>query len=165
MYDDPEAYFTDQTRKVTKLYKEHSLNQLKKEFRYLSACIITKVYTQNNGLFVPSVRDLRRFKGKDGKRKTRRPDHECPQPGTQKSLLKCPLKPQNYFCVAAEIDLNFLKEVMYSKREDEVNNYIKKMKERRDERVKEAREAGALIECQCCYSDECLEEDMLPCQV
>ena len=88
MYDDPEAYFTDQTRKVSKLYKEHSLNQLKKEFRYLSACIITKVYTQNNGLFVPSVRDLRRFKGKDGKRKTRRPDHECPQPGIKKSLHK-----------------------------------------------------------------------------
>ena len=54
---------------------------------------------------------------------------------------------------------------MYSKREDEVNDYIKREKERREERVKEAREAGALIECQCCYSDECLEEDMLPCQV
>ena len=81
-------------------------------------------------------------------------------------MLNAPvLKPQNYFSATAEIDLNFLKEVMYSKREDEVNDYIKKMKERRDERVKEAREAGALIECQCCYSDECLEDDMLPCQV
>ena len=46
MYDDPDAYFTDPNRKVSKLYKEHSLNQLKKEFRFLSACVITKVYQQ-----------------------------------------------------------------------------------------------------------------------
>ena len=30
MYDDPEAYFMDKTRKVSELYKKHSMNQLKK---------------------------------------------------------------------------------------------------------------------------------------
>merc|ERR1719381_179205 len=52
---------------------------------------------------------------------------------------------------------------MYSKREDEVKAYMKQVEERRQIKISEAREAGSLIECQCCYSDECLEEDMLPC--
>jgi hypothetical protein len=87
MYNDPEAYFSDKTRQVSELYKKHSLNQLKKEFRHVSVNVINKIFNQNSGLFVPCVRALKKYSGV--KRKTRRPDHECPMP--------------------PEIDINFLK--------------------------------------------------------
>ena len=64
--------------------------------------VINKIFNAHNGLFVPCVRALKKYSGT--KRKTRRPDHECPMP--------------------AEIDINFLKELQYSRKEDEVKNFI-----------------------------------------
>ena len=77
------------------------------------------------------------------KRKTKRPDHECPMP--------------------QEIDINFLKELQYSRKEDEVKQYIQDKDNEYRLKVEAAKENGTLLECTCCYSDECLEEDMLPC--
>ena len=34
----------------------------------------------------------------------------------------------------------------------------------REAKIEEARKLGQLQECPCCYSDDCLEEDMLPCK-
>ncbi len=87
MYDDPEQYFGNTQRSVSELYKKHSLCQLKKEFRTISAVVINKVFGQNNGLYYPSFKSLQSHGGQ--KRKTRRPDHECGMP--------------------QEIDINFLK--------------------------------------------------------
>ena len=56
-------------------------------------------------------------------------------------------------------------EIMCSKRKEEVQLYNQKVKKRRQEWVAVAEKAGALMVCQCCYSDDCLEEEMLPCQV
>ena len=141
MYDDPEAYFMDEKRPVSELYKKHSLNQLKKEFRQISVMVINKIFNAHNGLFVPCVRALKKYSGT--KRKTRRPDHECPMP--------------------TEIDLNFLKEWQYSRKEEDVKKFINDQKEEHEKMVAEAKEAGNLMECVCCFNDECLVEDMLPC--
>ena len=64
MYEDPEAFFMDMTRKVSDLYKKHSLAHLKKEFRQISVNHINKVFSSNNGLFVPCVRALKKCSGK-----------------------------------------------------------------------------------------------------
>ena len=76
-------------------------------------------------------------------RKTRRPDHECPMP--------------------QEIDINFLKELQYSRKEEEVKKYIQRKESEYRRKVELAKENGSLLECSCCFNDECLEEDMLPC--
>ena len=91
MYDDPVSYFSDKTRKVSDLYKQHALGQLKKVFRNLSAATINKAFTEAKGLYYPSYKALKPQEGKQGKhaRKTKRPDHECQVP--------------------QEIDINFLK--------------------------------------------------------
>ena len=65
MYEDPEAYFMDKTRKASELYKKHALAQLKKEFRQISVNVINKVFNSNNGLFVPCVRVLKKYSGKN----------------------------------------------------------------------------------------------------
>ena len=48
MYEDPEAYFMDNTRKVSDLYKKHALAQLKKEFRMCHVSVINKIFNGNN---------------------------------------------------------------------------------------------------------------------
>ena len=64
MYEDPEAYFMDNTRKVSDLYKKHALAQLKKEFRMCHVNVINKIFNGNNFLFLPSVRVLKKHEGK-----------------------------------------------------------------------------------------------------
>lgn len=64
MYEDPEAYFMDDTRKVSDLYKKHALAQLKKEFRTVHVNAINKIFNGNNFLFLPCVRVLKKYRGK-----------------------------------------------------------------------------------------------------
>jgi len=51
-----------------------------------------------------------------------------------------------------------------TKRDDDVWAFIRNSEEQHQQRIEWARAAGILIECKCCYSDDCLEEDMLPCK-
>ena len=139
---DPEAYFSDLTRTVDELYKKHCLAQLKKEFRTTTVATIDKLFRKNSGLYVPSFRALKQHQAP--KRKTRRPDHECGHP--------------------KEICLNFLKELQYSKIDQEVIKHIENEKDLKRKIVEEARKNNQLQECGCCYNDECLLEDMLPCR-
>ena len=54
-------------------------------------------------------------------------------------------------------------EAMCRKRKTE--EHEESAKKRRQEWVAVAETVGALMTCQCCFSDDCLEEEMLPCQV
>ena len=54
---------------------------------------------------------------------------------------------------------------MCSRRLEEVELYEKRVEKRHQEWVAVAEKAGALTVCLCCYSDDCLEEGMVPCQV
>ena len=54
---------------------------------------------------------------------------------------------------------------MCSRRLEEVKLYEKRVEKRHQEWVALAEKAGALTVCLCCYSDDCLEEEMVPCQV
>ena len=56
-----------------------------------------------------------------------------------------------------EIDINFLKELQYSRKEDEVKQYIQQKESEYRRKIENAKESGTLVECTCCYSDECLE--------
>ncbi len=98
MYDDPVAYFSDMTRKVSDLYKRHAIGHLKKVFRNVSANAINKAFSESNSLYYPSYKKLMTLVGTGGRkngnaRKTKRPDHECSVP--------------------VEIDINFLKVILF----------------------------------------------------
>ena len=56
-------------------------------------------------------------------------------------------------------------EAMFKKRKTSVDRYEDSAKKRRQEWVAVAETVGALMTCQCCFADDCLEEEMLPCQV
>ena len=74
MYDDdPESYFMDKTRKASEVYKLHCMEQLKKEFSKISVKVIKEIFSQNNCLFLPSVRDLEKHMQNTHQEKI----HEC----------------------------------------------------------------------------------------
>ena len=146
MYEDPEAFFSDKERKASELYKKHSMAHLKKAFPYAGAAIIGKVFAENGGLYYPCYKVLsgRRGQMPANRRKTRRAEHECAPP--------------------AEIELNFLKELQFSRIEGDVRAHLEREEKEKTRRVEEARKMDLLETCNCCYNDECLPDDMLPCK-
>ncbi len=145
MYDgDPESYFSDLKRKVSDVYKRHASAHLKKVFRNLNAAVINRALTHYNGLYYPAYKKLMEHKGQQGQRKTKRPDHECSAP--------------------SEIDINFLRELQFSRIDQDVTAYREQQRRDMENKIQEAREKEELLECVCCCNDECLLEDMLPCK-
>jgi hypothetical protein len=53
--------------------------------------------------------------------------------------------------------------LQYSRKEDEIKHYITDKKDSYEKKVAVAKKKGCLMECVCCYNEECLEEDMLAC--
>ena len=150
MYDDdPESYFMDKRRQASPIYKVHCMEQLKKEFSKISVKVIKEIFSQNNCLFLPSVRDL---------------EKHMQNKKNAKSLMKTKRK-----CDAAnipgEVDIEFLKELQYFRKEAEIQKFLDKDNSILNKKIQEAKENGTpLMECTCCYNDECFLEDMLPCK-
>lgn len=142
MYEDPVAFFSDKTRKTSELYEKQAVAQLKREFCYVGVNVIMKIFIQNNKLYYPAFKALKKYNG--SKRKTKRMDHECSMP--------------------QGIDLNFLKEVQFSRIEGKIEARKQNLEEERQLLIEEGKKSGTLIECSCCYNDECLPQDMLPCK-
>uniref|UniRef100_T1J9K2 RING-type domain-containing protein n=1 Tax=Strigamia maritima TaxID=126957 RepID=T1J9K2_STRMM len=61
------------------------------------------------------------------------------------------------------MDELFYKELQYLELADDIKDYQKKKKDEKKRKVDDARCAGTLMTCECCFEDELLLEDMLPC--
>eukprot|EP00918_Siedleckia_nematoides_P062606 GHVU01136503.1.p1 GENE.GHVU01136503.1~~GHVU01136503.1.p1 ORF type:complete len:333 (+),score=40.44 GHVU01136503.1:105-1001(+) len=57
----------------------------------------------------------------------------------------------------------FYRELYYANNEDQILDHIANIVEEKRKRIEVARCYGQLLECPCCYDDELLTEDMLPC--
>ena len=55
-------------------------------------------------------------------------------------------------------------ELQFSRIEKDVIAYRESLNEERKNKIEEARAKNSLMECQCCFSDDCLMEEMLPCK-
>jgi len=144
--DDPAGYFNDPQRKPeSESYKQHALSGLKDEFRFHSITEIEKAFKKCRCLYTPAFKQLNQMM-KNGKktRKTHRPDFD----------IKYPSDP----CI------EFLKEKKFCELEEQITAEKLRMVADREAAVEAARERGELVECKCCYSADCLEEDMVQCK-
>ena len=150
MYDDdPESYFMDKRRQASPIYKVHCMEQLKKEFSKISVKVIKEIFSQNNCLFLPSVRDL---------------EKHMQNKKNAKSLMKTKRK-YDAANIPGEVDIEFLKELQYFRKEAEIQKFLDKDNSILNKKIQEAKENGTpLMECTCCYNEECFLEDMLPCK-
>ena len=143
LYPDPKEYFTSAGRNTMAIpgYTEHVLADLLLRFPYQAKNKIDgalRKYKQ----YIPTAKHLQ-LQGPS--RKTQRTATEIQIPRTS-------------------ICLEFLKEKKYSELEKEIAQ-LKLDKEKEQNRLlHEARAAGLLVECEICYKDNCLEQEMIPCK-
>jgi len=144
--DDPDGYFNDPQRKPdSESYKQHAMAGLKDEFRFHSITEIDKAFRNCRFLYTPAFKHLNQMM-KSGKktRKTHRPDFE----------IKYPSDP----CI------EFLKEKKFCELEELIIEEKAKRTADREAAVEAARLREELVECKCCYSPDCLAEDMIQCK-
>ena len=143
IYEDPAKYFITE-REVSEEYKAYALADLKKRFRFQSITNITRTFTRSGNLLTVAVKQLKQAENTRG---TRRADAElCSSGGTSGQP-----------CIA------FLKEKKFIKLEEEIAKEKVARAKVQEWKVAAARLAGALVECECCYSSDCLEEEMVRC--
>jgi len=149
---DPVSYFNDDKRVVQATdyqrvvqvtdYQQCVLAEMKNKYRHHLNTTIEKAVKQGKGLLGLAHKIL---KNKPKDRKTRRTDIDC-------------RLPPGIVC------LQFLKEKKYVELEDEIIAEMQTRQKAKEESIEEARAAGLLKECQCCYVDDCLEIDMIVCK-
>ena len=140
VYEDPIEYFNSK-RKVSEDYKTHAIADLKGRFRFQSVTKIKQVFRQCGFMLTPSVQRLKHI---ENTRSTERQDHECRTAG-----------------VAPSID--FLKEKKFLELENDIKAEKTRRVKEKEDKIVAGRQAGNLVECECCYSSECLLEDMVRC--
>ena len=122
--DDPESYFMDKRRQASPIYKVHCMEQLKKEFSKISVKVIKEIFSQNNCLFLPSVRDL---------------EKHMQNKKNAKSLMKTKRK-YDAANVPGEVDIEFLKELQYFRKEAEIQKFLDKDNSILNKKIQEAKD-------------------------
>lgn len=144
----PIEYFSDISRTLNQNYKDHVLIYMKNTFPFLKDGYIKKVLKGQNYHLTPTIKqvdeELRFMMGRPSKKKRATPRTE---------QLDYPEDP----------DEPFFQELMFCQHKQQIIDHIKEQTHLRNIKIEAAREHGELLECGCCYDDECLFEEMAAC--
>lgn len=147
-FPDPMGTFSKADKEMTPSYKDHAMQQLRREYRQLKKSYITKVLETHNYHYHLSKREIEQ----DIVNIT----------ANSRKLRKQPLSEEE--CqLPREPDEFFYYEKLFSENEEEIKRYLHDKKQVYELRLQEARDNGELMECQCCFDEECLFEDMAAC--
>ena len=148
LYPDPKDYFMSPTRKELLAspayfdYFEHARDDLLRRFPLEYLNTIENALRMHKS-YILTVRHLQSNKGRQRKNKR------------SKFEMKYPKTP---------VCLEFLKEKKYLELEGEIAQMKLDKEILQKQLIEEARAAGLLVECGCCFKDDCLEQEMVPCK-
>jgi len=140
-FDNPEETFYENTSAVSDSYKTACIAYVNAKFSYLAPRTITKAMVENKHHLLPTVKRLKSVKS--SKRKNAVPK-------------------DTHFSMDT-LDLGFFKDYIYMKLEPRIREAVRENEEIRKRQIEVARKNGALFECQCCFDDECLLEEVCMC--
>ncbi|XP_060560426.1 uncharacterized protein LOC132720319, partial [Ruditapes philippinarum] len=147
-FTNPMEYFQDTSRTLNQNYKDHVLVYMKNTYPFLKVGYIKKVLEQHNYHLSPTVKmvdqELQLIADRPSKKKRVTPRFEH---------LDYPENP----------DEPFFQEVMFCNHRQEIKDYIGEQTRVRNLKIEGARKNGELLECGCCFDDECLFEEMAAC--
>jgi len=141
LWEDPHAHFADSSSTVSQLYKEHAVFRLRKKFPQIHHTEVVKALEEHNHHFFPALKKIQNLSPKKGKRR------QAP----------LPQKP-------SQMEMNFLKEYIYSKLESQIRRHQEKLETEHNEAVEKARSTGGLFECGCCFDGDCLLSEAATCE-
>ena len=140
---DPETYFSDPSRALPSSYRATARQELLATFP-LQAASVVELELARSGTYLGAVRALQ------GREASRR------EGSLRAGALMSHNKPE-----ARSIEV--VKEKRFLELEDEVMKIRTQVTKERDEKVEAARKKDLLTECLCCYSEDCLPQELVRC--
>ena len=143
LYSDPKSYFSDTNRVSSESsgYRQHAIADLMARFPFQSKAKVLAALKKHK-LYLTTVKFLQ---GQQNTRKTKRTRYEIE--------VETP----------RQICIEFLKEKKYLELEDRIAQLRQQKILQREAKMTAARKEGLLLECPCCCSEDCLEEEMVHC--
>ena len=143
IYDgNPEPHFIGPNVPKSDLYIKHSRAGLWEAFKSTKVVSINREHKRFKYSFAEAYKELERLPA------TRM------EPRMEKDQIKYPAEP----CI------QFVKERRFVELRTAIEAELKKRETERRQALEEARLSNSLVECGCCFNDECLGEDMVSCK-
>ncbi|KYN41887.1 hypothetical protein ALC56_03708 [Trachymyrmex septentrionalis] len=135
IFPDPFAYFEDDKRKCE--FNPHAIDFLKYYFSKMRVNTLVKAYSQYNNLSL-----------------------------TAKALetLNPDMKTKRYCNKTITEDIPFLQECAFIQHKAELKKYLDEVKVKEEQEFNELKAKNELLECQCCYDDECMPSKCSTCE-
>uniref|UniRef100_T1J9J9 RING-type domain-containing protein n=1 Tax=Strigamia maritima TaxID=126957 RepID=T1J9J9_STRMM len=139
IFPDPETFF-DKARNtdVNKNYKHHVLIYTSNNYSLCDSYLV-QIILKHKYRLIPVVEEMK-----------------CYEPAMKRIKKELREMPK-------EIDELFYQELTYLKLIDEIKGYRQRKDEEKRKRLEEAKSNGTLMTCECCFEEELLLDDMLPC--
>ncbi|XP_070182008.1 E3 ubiquitin-protein ligase RNF216-like isoform X2 [Littorina saxatilis] len=149
-FPDPATTFADEEKEMKESYKAHVTSQLKHDFPDFKSSYMKTVVDKHRSHLLPIVKEVEAYR------------HEILATGRDSKALRQETKdaPLVY---PEEPDEYFFYELWYTLNEQRVKDHFDRIAARRAARVELARGRKELYECNCCFEDECLFEEMNNC--
>ncbi|KAL3872806.1 hypothetical protein ACJMK2_036006 [Sinanodonta woodiana] len=148
-FPNPSKFFFNTEKAVSKNYQDHVIVYLKNTYPMLKDGYIRSLMKVHANHLAPVVQELER---------------ELPgiTHGGRSKALRATNRGRGY-PYPEDPDELFFQEVLYCQHKKEISDYLKEEKRRFEQCVMKAKEKKELLECSCCFDDECLFENMTSC--
>ncbi|XP_021369677.1 uncharacterized protein LOC110460829 [Mizuhopecten yessoensis] len=146
-FPDPCATFEDKDKPMNENYKQHVQVQIKNDFRELKTGYLMHVMIQNKFHYTTSKAEIQE--------KTE---------GLPEGSIKFKRNPRPEEPLPAELDEFFFNEKMFAANKKQRLDHLDEEKRFKELKRLQAKENEELLECGCCYDNECFIEDMASCQ-
>ncbi|KAL3872808.1 hypothetical protein ACJMK2_036008 [Sinanodonta woodiana] len=148
-FPNPSKFFFNTEKAVSKNYQDHVVVYLKNTYPMLKDCYIRSLMKAHANHLAPVVQELEtQFPGITH--------------GGRSKALRATNRGRGY-PYPEDPDELFFQEVLYCQHKKEIADFLEEEKRQREQRVMKAKEKKELLECSCCFDDECLFEDMTSC--
>ncbi|XP_069117646.1 uncharacterized protein [Argopecten irradians] len=146
-FPDPCVTFGDSTKLMGESYRHHVQAQIRNDFRELKTGFLLHIMVQNKFHYTASKDKIQTWI-KD----------------LSEDSLKYKRHPRPEEALPEEPDEFFFYEKMFIAHKEEILEYLEEEKKSKELRRLQAKENNELLECACCYDNECMIEDMASCQ-
>ncbi|CAF0787945.1 unnamed protein product [Brachionus calyciflorus] len=183
-YPNPIEYFINNKKNPSDCYKNHCRTYLLNKYRHLTTECIEKTLVQNSFNFTLTYRQLSdAYDGREDQLKQRSNfgigdfnNNNNNNNNNNKritNIIKFQRRNKVYYfqnvprderVYPDSIDETFFKELWFIKNETLVRQYLTSKESNRKQRFEKAKQQNALIECQCCFDNEFLPEDIIQCE-
>uniref|UniRef100_A0A914XNE5 RING-type domain-containing protein n=1 Tax=Plectus sambesii TaxID=2011161 RepID=A0A914XNE5_9BILA len=161
VFDDPEVYFCDLTRKVSNSYVKHALVFLMNTFMHMRREFFQYMLEQHANHLLPAYREIQAVEANNTPQRGRPSNKRRHFPVSQYvTAAERREEPEPW---PEELDEGFFREVQFITNEAKIHAHMENRRVVRENRLSQARQSGELVECPICLNEECLPEEMFSC--